>query len=91
MMPIPLWLLADFAIIDRDITRPPFFKRGREFFFRTRKGEAQAKVYSRIGSQEILLFDPTALDPTGKTSVGTFVLNRDASRAAVATYIVRTV
>src|SRR6266545_4775376 len=31
-------------------------------------------------------FDPIALDPSGKTSVGAFVLNRDASRAAVATY-----
>jgi prolyl oligopeptidase len=74
------------AYFDRDITQPPFFKRGREFFYRTRKGEAQAKIYTRLDGKEILVFDPIALDPSGKTSVGDFVLNRDASRAAVATY-----
>ena len=71
---------------DRDITQPPFFKKGREFFYRTRKGEAQAKVYTRLDGKEILLFDPIALDPSGKTSVGAFVVNRDGARAAVATY-----
>ena len=74
------------AYFDRDITQPPFFKRGREFFYRTRKGEEQAKVYTRLDERELLLFDPIALDPSGKTSVGAFVLNRNASRAAVATY-----
>jgi prolyl oligopeptidase len=74
------------AYFDRDITQPPFFKKGREFFYRTRKGEEQAKVYTRLDGRELLLFDPIALDPSGKTSVGAFVLNRDASGAAVATY-----
>ena len=74
------------AYFDRDITQPPFFKKGREFFYRTRKGEEQAKVYTRLDGQELLLFDPLALDASGKTSVGAFVPNRDASRAAVATY-----
>ena len=74
------------AYFDRDITQPPFFKKGREFFYRTRKGEAQAKVYTRLEGREVLLFDPIALDPSGKTSVGAFVLNRDAGKAAVATY-----
>jgi prolyl oligopeptidase len=74
------------AYFDRDITQPPFFRKGREFFYRTRKGEAQAKVYTRLDGNEILLFDPIALDRSGKTSVGAFVLNRDGSRAAVATY-----
>jgi prolyl oligopeptidase len=74
------------AYFDRDITQPPSFKKGREFFYRTRKGEAQAKVYTRLAGQELLLFDPVALDPSGKTSVGAFVPNRDGSRAAVATY-----
>jgi prolyl oligopeptidase len=74
------------AYFDRDITQPPFFKKGREFFLRARKGEAQAKVYTRLDTRELLLFDPIALDASGKTSVGAVVLNRDASRAAVATY-----
>jgi len=74
------------AYFDRDITQPPFFKKGREFFYRTRKGEAQAKVYTRLEGKELLLFDPIALDPSGKTSLGAFLPNRDGSRAAVATY-----
>ncbi|HTS21461.1 MAG TPA: prolyl oligopeptidase family serine peptidase [Casimicrobiaceae bacterium] len=74
------------AYFDRDITQPPFYRKGREFFYRTRKGEAQAKVYTRLDGKELLLFDPIALDPSGKTSVGAFVPNRDGSRAAVATY-----
>ncbi|HEX8011872.1 MAG TPA: prolyl oligopeptidase family serine peptidase [Casimicrobiaceae bacterium] len=74
------------AYFDRDLTQPPFFKKGREFFLRTRKGEEQAKVYTRLEGREVLLFDPLALDPSGKTSVGAFVPNRDGGRAAVATY-----
>ena len=74
------------AYFDRDITQPPFFKKGREFFLRTRKGEAQAKVYTRLDGRELLLFDPLAHDASGKTSVGSVILNRDGSRAAVATF-----
>ena len=74
------------SYFDRDITQPPFFKKGREFFYRTRKGESQAKVYALLDGHEVLLFDPIRLDPSGATAVGAFVLNRDASRAAVATY-----
>ena len=74
------------AYFDRDITQPPFFKKDREFFYRTQKGAAQAKVYTRLEGKERLLFDPIALDASGKTSVGAFVPNRDGSRAAVATY-----
>jgi len=73
-------------LIDRDVTRPPFFKRGREFFLRTRKGEAQPKLYTRLPGEERLLFDPLALDPSGKTTLGDVVLSRDGSKAAVATY-----
>ena len=73
-------------LVDRDVTRPPFFRKGREFFLRTRKGEQQPKLYTRIGSEERLLFDPTALDPSGRTALGSIVPNRDGSKAAVATY-----
>ena len=73
-------------LIDRDLTRAPFFRKGREFFLRTRKGEQQPKLYTRLGREERLLFDPTLLDPTGKTALGSIVANRDGSRAAVATY-----
>jgi prolyl oligopeptidase len=72
--------------IDRDLTRAPFFKNGREFFLRTRKGEPQAKLYARGPDGERLLFDPVALDPSGNTALGAVVPNRDGSRLAVATY-----
>jgi prolyl oligopeptidase len=71
---------------DRDRTDAPFFKYGREFFKRIGKGEPQAKLYTRIDGKEVLLFDPTALDPTGKTRLGTIVPNRDASKLAVGIY-----
>jgi prolyl oligopeptidase len=71
---------------DRDKTDAPFFKHGREFFQRTKKGEPQAKLYTRLDGKEVLLFDPIALDPTGKTKFGAIVPNRDASRLAVGIY-----
>ena len=71
---------------DRDKTDAPFFKNGREFFQRTRKGEPQAKLYTRLEGRDVLLFDPVALDPTGKTKLGSVVPNRDASRLAIGIY-----
>src|SRR5438477_7334135 len=71
---------------DRDKTDAPFFKNGREFFQRTRKGEPQAKLFTRIDGREILLFDPIALDAAGKTKLGEVVPNRDASKLAVGVY-----
>ena len=71
---------------DRDKTDPPLFKNSREFFQRTRRGEPQAKLYTRIDGRETLLFDPVALDPSGKTKIGAVVPNRDATRLAVGVY-----
>jgi len=71
---------------DRDRTERPFFKNGREFFQRATRGEPQAKLYTRIDGREVLLVDPMAIDPTGKTKIGEVVPNRDASRAAVGIY-----
>ena len=71
---------------DRDRTDAPFFKNGREFFQRTKKGDPQARLYTRISGREILLFDPIAFDPSGKTKLGSIVPNRDASKLAVGIY-----
>ena len=71
---------------DRDKTDPPLFKHGREFFQRTKRGEPQAKLYTRIDGRDVLLFDPVALDPSGKTKIGAVVPNRDATRLAVGVY-----
>ena len=71
---------------DRDKTDAPFFKNGREFFQRTKKGDPQARLYTRLDGNEVLLFDPIAFDPTGKTKLGGIVANRDASKLAVGIY-----
>jgi len=71
---------------DRDRTDPPLVKHGREFFQRTRRGEPQAKLYTRVQGRDVLLFDPVALDASGKTKIGDVVPNRDATRLAVGVY-----
>ena len=68
---------------DRTITSPPSFKKGREFFTRKIKGEAQAKLYTRLDGKEVLLFDPVKLDPSGKSSLSGTSYTRDASIIAV--------
>jgi prolyl oligopeptidase len=68
---------------DRTVTSPPTFKKGREFFTRKVKGEAQAKFYTRLDGKEVLLFDPMKLDPSGKSSLSGVAYSRDASLASV--------
>ena len=51
-----------------------------------KRGEPQAKLYTRIDGRDALLFDPIALDPSGKTRIGAVVPNRDATRLAVGVY-----
>ena len=60
-------------LIDRDVTQPPFFKKDHEFFLRTLTGESQPKLYTRITGRDILLFDPTKLDPSGKVLWTTYL------------------
>jgi prolyl oligopeptidase len=57
--------------VDRTIISAPWFYKGQVFFTRKQKGEAQAKLLTRIQEKEVLVLDPVALDPTGKTSLGT--------------------
>lgn len=71
---------------DRDKTDPPLIRNGRQFFQRTRRGEAQAKLYTRVDGHDVLLFDPLALDPSGRTKIGSVVPNRDATRVAIGVY-----
>jgi prolyl oligopeptidase len=71
---------------DRDRTERPFFKNGREFFKRAKRGEPQAKLFTRLDGREVLLVDPMAIDPSGRTKIGDVVPNREATRAAVGIY-----
>ena len=72
-------------LFDRDVTSPPRIKKGNVFFSRRKKGELQFKYYALINGKEKLLFDPVALDPSGKTAISGVVINKDASKLAVAT------
>jgi len=67
------------TLFDRDVTSPPRIKKGKVFFSRRKKGELQFKYYALINGKEKLLFDPVALDPSGKTAISGVVLNKDAS------------
>lgn len=71
------------AYLDRDIIGAPFFQGRREFFFARKKGEPQSKLYTRIDGKEILIFDPTDIDPSGKTAMTGQVFTQDGSKAAV--------
>lgn len=71
------------AYIDRDVIGAPFFRGKREFFSARKKGEAQSKLYTRIGGEEILIFDPLAVDPSGKTAMSGQVFTDDGEKAAI--------
>ena len=73
------------VLFDRDVSSPPRVKKGRVFFSRRKKGEAQFKYYTILDNKEVLIFDPTVLDPEGKTSISSVVINRDASKIAFGT------
>lgn len=82
--PLPAGLAEELTrFIDRTISSPPQIVKGREFFTRKAKGDAQAKLYTRINDRDVLLFDPVRLDPSGKSSISSRSFSRDVSIAAV--------
>ncbi len=70
--------------IDRTIVSPPRYYRGQAFFTKKQKGEAQAKLYTQLDGKEIMLFDPVALDPTGKTALSGFEMSPHDTLMSVA-------
>ena len=71
------------AYIDRDIESPMQLVADRQFFTRRKKGEKQSKLYTLIDGKELLLFDPEAIDPSGKSSLSGRSFTEDGSRVAV--------
>ena len=71
------------AYIDRDIISPMQLVADRQFLTIRKKGVKQSKLYTRIGEQDILLFDPEKLDPSGKTSMTGRDFTQKADRVAV--------
>lgn len=71
------------SYLDRDYVSAPFFKAKREFFYARRQGDQQSKLFTRLDGREQLVFDPMKIDSSGKTAISSFVLNKDANKAAV--------
>jgi prolyl oligopeptidase len=69
--------------IDRTITSPPSFYKGREYFTRRVKGDAQSKFYTRVNGKEVLLFDPLKLDPSGKSALSGSSFSRSGNIVAI--------
>ena len=71
------------AYIDRDQISPVRLVADRQFYTIKKKGEAQAKLYSKIDGKEVLIFDPTDIDPTGKSSMSGRSYTRKADKVAI--------
>jgi prolyl oligopeptidase len=72
------------ALIDRTIVSPPQFYKGQMFFTKKQKGDAQAKLYTRLADRDILLFDPVALDASGKTAISGWSFSRHDNTMSIA-------
>lgn len=73
------------SFLDRDITSAPSYRYGREYFYSRKKGEQQSKLFTRLEGKEILIFDPIAIDPSGKTAITSFQPKKNSSIALIAT------
>ncbi len=71
------------AYIDRDIISPMRLVADRQFFTLKKKGEAQAKLYTKLGDDDILIFDPEKIDPSGKSSMSGRDFTQKGDRVAV--------
>jgi prolyl oligopeptidase len=73
------------ALFDREMSSPPRLKKDREFISKKKKGELQFSLYTIFNGEEIKIFDPVLLDPSGKTSITSITYNKNASKAAIGT------
>lgn len=71
------------AYIDRDITGPISLQGDRQFFYVKKKGEQQYKLYTRIAEEDILVFDPTTIDPTGLSAITGVTYTKKGDKVAI--------
>jgi prolyl oligopeptidase len=71
------------AYLDRDITGPIFLAGERQFFYVKKKGEQQDKLYTRLDGKDILIFDPTQIDPSGMSAISGVDFTINGDRVAV--------
>lgn len=68
---------------DRNYTSQPFLKSNRDFFYKSKKGEQQNKLYARLHRKEILRFGPLSNDSSGEMAISGFVPTRKVDKAAI--------
>jgi len=73
------------ALFDREMSSPPRLKKDREFISKKKKGELQFSLYTILNGEEIKIFDPVLLDPSGKTSITSITYNKNTSKVAIGT------
>lgn len=71
------------AYIDRDAISPMQLVADRQFFTIKKKGEPQAKLYTRLKGKDVLIFDPTAIDPSGKSAMSGRSFTKKGDKLAV--------
>ena len=71
------------AYIDRDITGPIFLAGERQFFYVKKKGEQQYKLYTRLGDEDVLVFDPMRIDESGMSAISGVNFTKDGDKVAV--------
>jgi len=71
------------AYIDRDITGPIFLAGERQFFYVKKKGEQQYKLYTRLGDEDVLIFDPSSIDESGMSAISGVNFTKDGDKVAV--------
>ena len=71
------------AYIDRDYEGPLTQIGKRVFQTVKKKGDKQYKIYTLIDGRRILIWDPVAIDPSGKTSTLGVAYTYDGNRAAI--------
>ncbi len=69
--------------LDRDIQGPVFLRADRQFFYLKKKGEQQYKLYTRLKGKDKVIFDPTNIDPSGKSAMTGVQFTHKADRVAV--------
>lgn len=73
------------SYLDRDYTGAPFLRGERKFIYKKQKGAQQSKLYTIIGDEHKLIFDPEEIDPSGKTSISSVSFTRDGRKVAIGT------
>lgn len=69
--------------IDRDMVSPMRLIADRQFFSVKKKGDAQAKLYTRLNGKDILIFDPVTIDPSGKSAISGRSYTRKGEKVAI--------